>query len=280
MEDEVDWLTGQCIEWRSETCEVAVAKRVRSRSTDRRLPIRRPRVRGTEGERKVGGCELFRRDEQRQRHVRDCITSGLTMRWIGPRRCRNEEAACGIEKSGERAIGESQRAEGGCPAQQVAARSARFCALMLDGVEYQEEPLINGFCGDFYRAQNDLGSSPERQRESASLRSPAVRLGWPRIRFQTITSEYHRGERAGGAAGGKHRGEVGLVRRCQPAQAAQRVRPLLRRRSNAMGSQPSSDMICATTKKPDRRCCESVASGWRSIPVQHGVWRGTCSCTQ
>src|SRR6266568_5361104 len=82
------------------------------------------------------------------------------MRWIGPRRCRNEEAACGIEKSGERAIGESQRAEGGCPAQQVAARSARFCALMLDGVEYQEEPLINGFCGDFYRAQNDLGSSP------------------------------------------------------------------------------------------------------------------------
>src|SRR5437867_13132683 len=81
---------------------------------------------------------------------------------------------------------------------------------MLDGVEYQEEPLINGFCGDFYRAQNDLGSSPERQRESASLRSPAVRLGWPRIRFQTITSEYHRGERAGGAAGGKHRGEVGL----------------------------------------------------------------------
>ncbi len=114
---------------------------------------------------------------------------GLTMRWIGPRRCRNEEAACGIEKSGERAIGESQRAEGGCPAQQVAARSARFCALMLDGVEYQEEPLINGFCGDFYRAQNDLGSSPERQRESASLRSPAVRLGWPRIRFQTITSE-------------------------------------------------------------------------------------------
>src|SRR5438876_10484791 len=73
---------------------------------------------------------------------------------------------------------------------------ARFCALMLDGVEYQEEPLINGFCGVFYRAQNDLGSSPERQRESASLRSPAVRLGWPRIRFQTITSEYHRGGRA------------------------------------------------------------------------------------
>ena len=59
MEDEVDWLTGQCIEWRSETCEVAVAKRVRSRSTDRRLPIRRPRVRGTEGERKVGGANLF-----------------------------------------------------------------------------------------------------------------------------------------------------------------------------------------------------------------------------
>ena len=229
MEDEVDWLTGQCIEWRSETCEVAVAKRVR--------------------------------------HVRDCITSGLTMRWIGPRRCRNEEAACGIEKSGERAIGESQRAEGECPAQQVAARSARFCALMLDGVEYQEEPLINGFCGVFYRAQNDLGSSPERQRESASLRSPAVRLGWPRIRFQTMTSEYHRGERAGGAAGGKHRREVGLVRRCQPAQAAQPVRPLLRRRSNAMGSQPSSDMICATTKKPDRRCCESVASGMEVNPT-------------
>jgi len=59
MEDEVDWLTGQCIEWRSETCEVAVAKRVRSRSTDSRLPIRRPRVRGTEGERKVGGANLF-----------------------------------------------------------------------------------------------------------------------------------------------------------------------------------------------------------------------------
>ena len=59
MEHEVDGLTGQCIEWRSETCEVAVAKRVRSRSTDRRLPIRRPRVRGTEGERKVGGANFF-----------------------------------------------------------------------------------------------------------------------------------------------------------------------------------------------------------------------------
>jgi len=78
---------------------------------ERKAPIRRPRVRGTEGERKVGGCELFRRDEQRQRHVWDCLTRGLTMRWIVPRRYRNEEAACGIEKSGGRAICESQRAE-------------------------------------------------------------------------------------------------------------------------------------------------------------------------
>ena len=87
--------------------------------------------------------------------------------------------------------------------------------------------------------------------------SPA-RLWMP---FQTITSEYDREE----PAPGKHYGDAGLEQRCQ-----------LHKRHNAFGHFSdehqtrwgNSAMICPTTKKLNRRCCASVASVWRSIPVQ------------
>ena len=86
------------------------------------------------------------------------------------------------------------------------------------------------------------------------------------ILFQTITSEYNRGEPAAGAAPGKQCGDAGW--HSVAAQAAQRVRQLLRQRSNAMGSH--SAMICVTAKMLNQRCWPSLAYGGQ-IPVQRRV---------
>ena len=68
------------------------------------------------------------------------------------------------------------------------------------------------------------------------------RLG---IRFQTITSEYDQGEPVAGADGGKHCGDAGLAQCCQLPPAAQRVRPLLRRKVQGDGDlQPGSAKLC------------------------------------
>ena len=48
-----------------------------------KAPIRRPGVRGTEGEQKVGGRELFGSDEQRQRTL-VIAAHGADNAWRGP----------------------------------------------------------------------------------------------------------------------------------------------------------------------------------------------------
>src|SRR5712692_807345 len=85
MDDEVDWLTGQRYgraehrdvrRWGREDGAIVI--------NGQKVPIRHPRVRGKEGELKMGSYELFRREEDMRRQVWDRITRGLTMRGYGP----------------------------------------------------------------------------------------------------------------------------------------------------------------------------------------------------
>src|SRR2546422_8644077 len=70
LDDEVDWLTGQrygrgeqrdARRWGREDGALVI--------NGQKIPIRHPRVRGKEGERKIGSYELFSRDEDMQRQV-------------------------------------------------------------------------------------------------------------------------------------------------------------------------------------------------------------------
>ena len=92
------------------------------------------------------------------------------------------------------------------------------------------------------------------------------------IRFQTITSEYDQGEPVAGAAGGKHCGDAGLAQCCQLPPAAQRARPLLRRKVQGDGDlQPGSAKLCDYKQANVSTAAHPVASVWRSIPVQPRV---------
>lgn len=99
MNDEVDWLTGERYSrgkgqdvrrWGLEDGAIVI--------NGQKAPIRRLRLWGKEGEMKVGSYELFRREEDMQRHVWDRVTRGLTMRGYGPA-VRECEPAFGIGKS-------------------------------------------------------------------------------------------------------------------------------------------------------------------------------------
>src|SRR5260370_42586408 len=81
MDDEVDWLTGKRYgrgeekavrRWGREDAAVVI--------NGQKVPLQRPRLRGEEGERKMGSYELLSRNEGMQRRVWDRFTCGLMMR--------------------------------------------------------------------------------------------------------------------------------------------------------------------------------------------------------
>jgi len=96
MEDEVSWLTG------------ARYRRRDGRSLQRwgmapgsvivhgqKVPLQRTRIRGGNGDVKLGSYELFRRDEEMQRQVWSRVMRGLTMRGYDPV-IREREKAFGL----------------------------------------------------------------------------------------------------------------------------------------------------------------------------------------
>src|SRR5262245_45049432 len=103
MEDEADALTAPRYErgtakearrWVQEDGSVVI--------NGQKMPVQRPRIRGPEGEVKIGSYELFRRDEEQQKRIWEAITRGLTTRGYGPT-VRESEKAFAIGKS---AVGE------------------------------------------------------------------------------------------------------------------------------------------------------------------------------
>src|SRR5881296_2380143 len=70
MKDEVSWLTG--------------ARYQRRDGRGQKVPLQRPRIRGGNGDVKLGSYELFRREEEMQRQVWSRVMRGLTMRGYDP----------------------------------------------------------------------------------------------------------------------------------------------------------------------------------------------------
>lgn len=91
---------------------------------------------------------------------------------------------------------------------------------MLDDVEYQEEPLINGLFAGFYGRNMLLGFHPGTREHQQVCPALPVRLGRPWILFQTITSEYYRGAGGWRCSRKTPRGDAGLVQRCHCTRGA------------------------------------------------------------
>src|SRR5712691_2176133 len=215
MDDEVDWLTGKRYgrgeekavrRWGREDAAVVI--------NGQKVPLRRPRLRGEEGERKLGSYELFSRDEDMQRRVWDRITRGLTMRGYGPvvREC---EPAFGIEKSAvsERFVLAS--------AQKVDAllkrklHDLRFCAVLWDGVQYKEEHLVTALGIDSTGHKMILGfhqGASENQQVCEGLLADLVGRG---LDLRQPHLNIIDGGKGLLAALRKYCGDAGLVQRCQ-----------------------------------------------------------------
>ena len=142
MENEVDWMTGPRYDrgaekdiqrWGHEDGSVVI--------NGQKVPVQRPRVRGEEGDVKIGSYELFRRDEEQQKRIWEAITRGLTTRGYGPT-VRESEKAFAIEKS---AVSEKFVAMSARKVNELLKRDlskVRLCALVLDGVEVKQQHLV------------------------------------------------------------------------------------------------------------------------------------------
>src|SRR6516162_2932924 len=139
MENDVDAMTAP----RYERDEVKEAQRWGHEHgsvviNGQKVPVDRPRVRGPEGDVKIGSYELFRRDEEQQKRIWEAITRGLTTRGYGPT-VRESEKAFAIEKS---AVSEKFIAMSALKLKELLKRDLsklRLCALLLDGVEVKRQ---------------------------------------------------------------------------------------------------------------------------------------------
>ena len=85
MEDEASWLTGRRYK-RHDGRDMARWGAVRGSVIlhGQKQPLQRPRIRGSNGDEKLGSYELFRREEEMQRRVWSRVMRGLTMRGYDP----------------------------------------------------------------------------------------------------------------------------------------------------------------------------------------------------
>lgn len=106
-----------------------------------KMPIARPRVRGAEGDVKVGSYELFRRTEEQQKRIWEAITRGLTMRGYGPTMRECEKAfAIGKSAVSEKFVDMSARKVNELVRRDLS--KVRLCVLVLDGVEVKQQHLV------------------------------------------------------------------------------------------------------------------------------------------
>jgi len=215
IEDEVRFLTGERYarenerdvrRWGHEEGAVVI--------NGQKAPIVRPRVRSAEGEKKLGSYELFKREEEMQRQVWDRITRGITMRGYGPviREC---ESAFGLEKS---AVSEKFVM---ASAQRVDAllkrnlKGLRFCALMMDGVEYKEQHLVTALGIESTGRKMILGFHQGASENHAACEALLGELVERGLDFRQPHLNIIDGGKGLRAAVRKCCGEESLVQRCQ-----------------------------------------------------------------
>jgi len=215
MKDEVSWLTG------------ARYQRRDGRSMERwgtapgsviihgqKVPLQRPRIRGGNGDVKLGSYELFRREEEMQRQVWSRVMRGLTMRGYDPA-MREREHAFGLSKSSisdRFVLASTERVR------QLLKRDLSklsLCALMVDGVEYCSEHFVVALGVDQTGAKVILGfhqGATENQQICDQLLDELLSRGLNlKQHFMAIID----GGRALRASIKKRCGEHVLVQRCQ-----------------------------------------------------------------
>ena len=157
MQDEADWMSGPRYDrgadrkvqrWGCEDGSVVI--------NGQKVPVHRPRVRGQEGDVKIGSYELFRREEDQQKRIWEAITRGLTTRGYGPT-VRESEKSFAIEKS---AVSEKFIAMSARKVKELLKRDLsklRLCALLLDGVEVKQQHLVTALGIDEMGRKTILG---------------------------------------------------------------------------------------------------------------------------
>ncbi|MGH9785728.1 MAG: IS256 family transposase [Terriglobia bacterium] len=215
LDDEVAWLTGarygrgdgrRARRWGQAAGSVVIH--------GQKVPIQRPRVRGYDGERKLGSYELFRRDEEMQRKIWERVMRGLTMRGYGPA-VREDASVFGIQKSAVRdrfILASGERVE---DLRKRDLSKLRLCALLLDGVEYRQEHFVVALGLDKTGAKTVLGfhqGASENQQIGDRLWADLAGRGLDlKQKFPIVID----GGRALRASVKKYCGDSALVQRCQ-----------------------------------------------------------------
>jgi len=215
MEDEVSSLTG------------ARYKRVGGASMERwgtvrgsvivhgqKSPIKRPRVRGGNGDVKLGSYELFRREEEMQRRVWSRVMRGLTMRGYDPA-IRERDRSFGLSKSSisDRFVLASTEQVNTLLKRDLS--KLNLSILMVDGVEYSREHFVVALGIDHTGAKTILGfhqGATENQHICDQLLNDLVGRG---LNLKQPFIAVIDGGRAIRASIKKHCGEHALVQRCQ-----------------------------------------------------------------
>jgi putative transposase len=215
MEDEVNCLTGPAYErggkeevrrWGHEDGSVVI--------NGQKVPVKRPRARGAEGDIKIGSYELFRREEEQQRRIWEAITRGLSTRGYGPT-VRESEQSFAIEKS---AVSEKFVAMSAKKVEEFLKRDLsklRLCALLLDGVEVKQQHLVTALGIDEMGRKTILGfhqGASENQAACDGLFSDLARRG---LNFRQLHLNLIDGAQALRLVVRKYCGDTSPIVRCQ-----------------------------------------------------------------
>jgi len=215
MEDEVGWMTGPRYErgadkeiqrWGHEDGSVVI--------NGQKVPVQRPRARGEEGDVKIGSYELFRRDEEQQKRIWDAITRGLTTRGYGPT-VRESEKAFAIEKS---AVSEKFIAMSARKVKELFKRDLsklRLCALLLDGVEVQQQHLVTALGIDEMGRKTVLGFHQGASENQAACDGLFSDLAGRGLDFRQVHLNIMDGSKALRSGVRKYCGESSPILRCQ-----------------------------------------------------------------
>lgn len=179
-----------------------------------KMPVNRPRVRGPEGDVKIGSYELFRRDEEQQKRIWEAITRGLTTRGYGP--CvRESEKAFAIEKS---AVSEKFVAVSTQKLKELLKRDLsklRLCALLLDGVEIKQQHLVTALGIDEMGRKTILGFHQGASENQAACDGLFSDLAGRGLNFKELHLNIIDGSKALRAGVRKYCGENSPILRCQ-----------------------------------------------------------------
>ena len=215
MEDEVSWLSGARYKRHDErTLQRWGGARGSVIVHGQKVPVERPRIRGGNGDVKLGSYELFRREEEMQRRVWSRVMRGLTMRGYDPA-IRERDLAFGLSKSSvsDRFVLASTEQVNTLLKRDLSKLD--LAAMMVDGVEYCGEHFVVALGIDPTGAKTILGfhqGATENQQICDQLLNDLAGRGLSlKHSFMAVID----GGRAIRASIKKHGGERALVQRCQ-----------------------------------------------------------------